>query len=191
MASGRGIIVVVAERAQDHGSPWPEGEFGEVTGPSGSRCFDKDRCATILGVSGRTVQTLVAEGKLEKDPTPVGQSTRLYLSAASVERLATTKRRWPPSKTLPAEANEDAWHELAVSQGKDLERTREQLGTANTSLQKLEEELRTAKDRLRLLEADNRDLRQAAASLGAVVGRVVPTKNHLSGPDQPLEDFHE
>jgi hypothetical protein len=51
---------VVERDRPKYGEQWPGGRFGEVIGPSGKRCYSKDRCAQILGRSGRTIQSLVA-----------------------------------------------------------------------------------------------------------------------------------
>ena len=150
-----------------YGEQWPGGRFGEVIGPSGKRCYSKDRCAQILGRSGRTIQSLVAAGRLEKDPVPSGSGRQVFIFADGFEE----RGKWPPSQITADSTGNDAWHELAIRQGHDLELARSNLTAALATASGLEHQVAELTAKIHSLEADERDLRSAISSLGAVMGR--------------------
>jgi hypothetical protein len=151
------------------GSPWSGAFYGEVVGPSG-RCFTKKRASEILGVSGRTVQGLVSQGRLTKDVLPPGQGNAVYLRANRVRARAQEKSRWPPTR-LPEESDDDAWRELATRQGHDLDEALRDARSARAEAQKLHADLDETRRKLRQLELDNADLRQAIGRMGRVIER--------------------
>ena len=156
--------------ALSEGELWPEGTYGEVVGPSGRCCFTVARACQILDRSDRTLRSYAGDGQLEQDPPQVGRA--VFYLAESVERLARSGQRWPPPHVEPPRhGGEAAWHELAVSQGHDLEIARTELGQSQARVAKLEDDLGIARARIATLEADKRDLAVAIEHLGSVLAR--------------------
>jgi hypothetical protein len=108
---------------------------------------------------------------LEKDPVPSGSGRQVFIFADGFEALAEERGKWPPSQITADSTGNDAWHELAIRQGHDLELARSNLTAALATASGLEHQVAELTAKIHSLEADERDLRSAISSLGAVMGR--------------------
>ncbi|AGM31609.1 hypothetical protein MASS_1p0049 (plasmid) [Mycobacteroides abscessus subsp. bolletii 50594] len=110
------------------GAPWPNGEYGEVTSPSGRRAYLAAQAGRLAGRTARWATDLAS-----RNPAVESERGRIvgrkgadawFLIADSFERYLHTLGAWPPR----AEQPEQDWQHLFLLQGADLEasRSREQ-----------------------------------------------------------------
>jgi hypothetical protein len=133
------------------GSPWPGGEYGEVSSPSGRRAYLAGQAAELARRTPRWATELARAGDLvdsERGHVPGRQGgAAWFLLADSFETHLQTLGRWPPN---PATASSE-WQQLFELQGADLEVARRQiaeLGRTNDELTAANERLEADRNRL-------------------------------------------
>lgn len=138
------------------GTPWPEGEYGEVISPSGRRAYLAAQAAHLAGRTQRWATELAS-----RENSPV-ESERGHISgrqgadtwfliADAFERHLQTIGKWPPATAGPTQDLE----QLLLLQGADLEASRRR-----------EQELQAQVDRL---EHDRNELLDQVAALSQTI----------------------
>lgn len=138
------------------GTPWPDGEHGEVISPSGRRAYLAGQAGKLAGYTSRWATDLAS-----RDDSPVESERgrpagsrgidQCFLIADSFEDHLRTIGRWPPAVPPPTQDFE----QLFLLQGADLEAARRR-----------EQELQARIDRL---EQDRNELLNTIASLSQTI----------------------
>lgn len=129
------------------GTPWPDGQHGEVVSPSGRRAYLAGQAARLAGRTQRWATDLASRENSPIDSERghiVGRkgADAWFLIADSFERYLQTDGRWPPADNEPVQDLE----QLLMLQGVDLEASRRREQELQAQVERLQ------KDRDELLD---------------------------------------
>lgn len=106
------------------GTPWPDGEHGEVVSPTGQRAYLATTAATLAARSTKWASTLAKNNIVDSERGQAGRRglPAWFLLADSFENYLRSDGKWPPT---PAPSPGTDWQQLLALQGADLEAERQ------------------------------------------------------------------